>query len=330
MAFAVALAVVIPAPAAADSTLTLSRGEAVFRSDDAGVANRLAVEERSRGCTTPPCVRFHEPEDPLGINAPLDCTPGGMRGSYPVEVFCPRRLIRSVRVDIGPGQDRVLFDVPAVPAVQSGDTGADVLEGGDGDDVLHGEQGDDRLAGGAGADTLIGGDGHDALDGGEGDDTVDALDGRADTVACGPGDDAVVADAIDHLTDCERVDRRGGALAGERAPDVIPPRLAVGGPSAQSLRGVAVRATSSEPSIVQMTGFLAAGGWNRKLAAASAVVPVGGGGVTLRVRPRAADRRAVRRDLARGRRPRLWLTVSAVDDAGNTSRPARLTIELRR
>ena len=50
----------------------------------------------------------------------------------------------------------------------TGDTDANILEGGDGNDFLYGGDGDDKLYGEAGDDTLAGGEGVDTLDGGTG------------------------------------------------------------------------------------------------------------------------------------------------------------------
>jgi hypothetical protein len=102
--------------------------------------------------------------------------------------------------------------------VLSGDDGPNVLGGGDGDDVLRGRAGDDWLADGAGADALFGGDGADrlvaseagdrafgeagndsltggtgaALDGGDGDDALGVtLGGSYASPVCGAGHDAL-------------------------------------------------------------------------------------------------------------------------------------------
>jgi hypothetical protein len=69
-----------------------------------------------------------------------------------------------------------------------------------------GGSGDDVLRTGGGADTLDGGDGSDTLSGGAGNDTFQARDGAADTLTCGAGSDAGIADAADALAgDCESV-----------------------------------------------------------------------------------------------------------------------------
>jgi len=102
--------------------------------------------------------------------------------------------------------------------ILAGDAHGDVLTGGAGNDTLTAGFGNDTITGGPGRD-IINGDRpgrcnelHCDLPGGAlGDDTIDARDGEADTVACGIGNDKVVADAADSVAaDCEQVDRAGG------------------------------------------------------------------------------------------------------------------------
>ncbi len=103
-----------------------------------------------------------------------------------------------------------------------GGNGHDGLYGGAGDDEVHGGSGNDRaeeraVYGGEGNDTLFGDDGDDALYGGPGSDKMyggtgaDLIgsegDGKADTVDCGSGVDAVKASSaeqIDRYVGCER------------------------------------------------------------------------------------------------------------------------------
>ena len=113
----------------------------------------------------------------------------------------------------GAGDDRIAGGAGADRLV--GERGADTLTGGPGRDRLLGGPGADRLNGGAGADTLIGGAGGDRLVGGagadrliggEGEDHITARDGEVDTISCGGGEDAAVADAEDEVAaDCEHV-----------------------------------------------------------------------------------------------------------------------------
>jgi Ca2+-binding RTX toxin-like protein len=106
----------------------------------------------------------------------------------------------------------------------NGGAGPDVLIGDDGPNRLTGLCGDDRLTGGDGADVLEGGPGADTIDGRAGDDIIYADAGpfgdppppaapcgaetatANDLIACGPGDDLVLAGAGDRVAaDCERV-----------------------------------------------------------------------------------------------------------------------------
>jgi Ca2+-binding RTX toxin-like protein len=88
-----------------------------------------------------------------------------------------------------------------------GRAGADTLRGGVGKDALLGEAGADALYGDAGNDTITGGAGRDRIFGGVGNETINALDGEIDDVDCGAGRDAVRADKLDRLRNCERVTR---------------------------------------------------------------------------------------------------------------------------
>ena len=94
----------------------------------------------------------------------------------------------------GPGRDRL-----------AGGDGPDELDGGKSADRLHGGHGRDKVRGGQGADILTGGTGKDRLVAGPGDDTIHALDGKADVVRCGAGDDIAVVDAEDQVSGCEDV-----------------------------------------------------------------------------------------------------------------------------
>ena len=103
------------------------------------------------------------------------------------------------------------------PCTLAGTDASDSLRAGTGGSIICGFAGDDVIVGGAGHDVVYASDGNDMLDGGPasdwlfgagGDDTVHARDGDADTVDCGPGNDAVLADPVDAVSpSCERVDR---------------------------------------------------------------------------------------------------------------------------
>jgi hypothetical protein len=88
-------------------------------------------------------------------------------------------------------------------------TGDGDADAGSGDDVVTTRGG--SATGGLGNDTItVTGGGFASGDGSSttgGDDTIDVRNGVANTVMCGPGDDAVLADPLDRLPygDCEHV-----------------------------------------------------------------------------------------------------------------------------
>jgi Ca2+-binding RTX toxin-like protein len=77
-----------------------------------------------------------------------------------------------------------------------------------GDDLL-GDADNNNVDGGDGEDWLVGDLGPDRLLGGDAPDIVQARDGIADEVACGDGDDLVIADPKDKAIDCETRDVPG-------------------------------------------------------------------------------------------------------------------------
>jgi Ca2+-binding RTX toxin-like protein len=90
-------------------------------------------------------------------------------------------------------------------------------------EAVIGTAADDHITGDAFSEVILGGDGNDVLDGGggqdviagqNGDDTIAARDGVFDTVGCGAGIDAVVADRFDAVgNDCESVSPAAGGGA---------------------------------------------------------------------------------------------------------------------
>ena len=326
---------VAPPVAGADSRLTLREGELSFVSEDAGIANRLTVGYATRNGEE--TVRFADDTDPAGMSSfpTPPCTPGAInsRGN-PVELFCSRSAIRSVAVDLGPNEDVLQATLDQHPMSVVGGLGTDALTTGAGDDFLAGGQGDDTLVGGAGNDHLDGGEGADTSDAGEGDDRIVSADGVAENIACGPGTDTVSADSTDALTDCENVTlQQASGGPGAAAPDRTRPVLQAGASTSQRVGGkrrrLHLRATASEPAIVQVTGYLDAGGIYDRLRPATATVTVAGGGVDIRIRLSRAQLRRIAKDIGRARRPRARITMSAVDAAGNTSRSRHFWIRLR-
>jgi Ca2+-binding RTX toxin-like protein len=94
-----------------------------------------------------------------------------------------------------------------------GGPGNDTLNGNDVGDTFFGDGGADTLEGALGADNNSGGRGNDSIDasdpndpavfevsvGGRGNDTIDTVDGHADHIGCGEGEDTVNADVNDTI-----------------------------------------------------------------------------------------------------------------------------------
>ncbi len=125
-----------------------------------------------------------------------------------------------------------------------------------GADTLTGTSGADRLDAGAGNDFIDGGGGADVLLGGSGLDLLHARDGVADTGDCGSDEDTLVADAIDAVAGCERID-----LPAVVPPPAPPPQLDTTDPAldvrAARLRKRRLRVPVSCPaSEVRCSGIL--------------------------------------------------------------------------
>jgi hypothetical protein len=162
-------------------------------------------------------------------------------------------------------------------------------------------------------------------------------DGQADAVACGAGGDRVQADQLDEpAADCESITRTSVAPppdAGDGGPDAVAPRLDVGAPSLQRLRGgrvVRVMATSSERGSIAASGFVDVAGLSLPLRTVRARLRVAGGGVELRVRFSAGQLAEIRRAHRRRRPVVVRLGVVATDAAGNSARRNAPRITLRR
>lgn len=355
------------APAVADTKVTIAGGVLYVRNDDAGVSNAMTVDSDSRGRVH--IVDEADPygfQYPVRECSPGRLNNAG----NPVEVTCDRTGYDRATIEIGPNEDRVTYtrdDLPvtidgqegaddlrtaAAADALSGGQGNDTLDSGTGDDALNGGDGDDRLVAGDGNDRLDGADGADVIDGGAGDDAIIAADGVGDTIDCGPGADTVNADQFDRLVNCESEGRAqvappasdpgttgsssgsvvgGGARAVE---DDVRPVVQAGGSTLQRItsrrRRITIAVTASERSLVNVTGFVDAGGINAQIRPRTARVEVDGGGALLTLTLTKTHVRRALADLRRRRKPRVLLTLSAVDAAGNTSRARRMTIALRR
>jgi hypothetical protein len=344
-----ALALVAAGSALADSRMGMAGDAVTFRSEDAGISNELTVSYAADGR-----IRFADSTDPYGMSGypSPPCSPGALNGQgNAIEVLCDKAGVGSIQIDSGPGQDDVAYRLKDRPGTISGNLGADFLTSSSAADTVHGGQGNDTISSGAGgdavggddgADSIHAGDGADRVDGGLGSDGIDAgagdddvtvADGVADSVDCGAGDDTVDADQLDQLAGCERVTRHDVAPPADQPPvdDHDPPSLTARAAARQrisSTRTVAVSVSASEKAAINISGYLDAGGVNRRLKVPPAV-NLGEGATRAGIKLSKAQAAVALRDIRRGRAPKVRLTISAVDPAGNTSKPRRLTVRLR-
>ena len=132
----------------------------------------------------------------------------GTDGAEDIEVFNPAEPEKASTLRGMGGDDRLVAH-----------DGADTVDGGAGNDTLEGGFGDDTITGGPGKDRIFG-DKTSSYCGGYscklpfGNDTIDARDGEADSVDCGVGEDTAIVDAIDTVTNCEKVDKSGAPGGG--------------------------------------------------------------------------------------------------------------------
>jgi hypothetical protein len=128
------------------------------------------------------------------------------------------RSIRTIRVDVGAGDDKVVVNSRWGTVSQRL-----VLMGGLGDDTLGGSLGNDTIQGDAGDDLLTGAGGNDSLDGGAGEDTL--YGARGDDTLRGGDDDDVLSDgrgsnAHDGGSGTDTINgRREGPADGDTAVD---------------------------------------------------------------------------------------------------------------
>jgi Ca2+-binding RTX toxin-like protein len=342
------------APASAHSVMKVESGTIHYTANDDVSLNDLSVTVRGSD------LRFYDPGADGGITPAAECAAGAETDNQgnPVEVFCPRSGITTLRIDVGEAQDKVTVQLPLAVLVLGGrgaDTvttgdGADVVNGGEandtirtgnGNDQLVGDVGDDQLFGEGGDDTLQGAQGADTVDAGAGNDTVRVRDGAVDRGTCGDGNDSAQADAADVLDACEAVDKPEGDPApppdgggGGPAPlDTAAPRVRAGGSTLQRVGRsgrLTVLATVSEVAEVVGGGYVTIGERRFAFRAARTRVGVGGGGVRLRLTLARKDARRLWR-LLRGRRKAVArVSVVATDEAGNSASKRLPRIAVRR
>jgi Ca2+-binding RTX toxin-like protein len=122
------------------------------------------------------------------------------------------------------GADPVTFDIWNLGSGDStvkGSPGADDIRTWDLSDTIDAGAGNDKIEAGNGNDTITGGPGEDQINADAaagacnylvcrrpfGNDTIHARDGERDSIECGVGEDKVIADAQDVVSNCETIDR---------------------------------------------------------------------------------------------------------------------------
>lgn len=347
---ALALVCAVPAAAGAHAVMTVDGTTLRFSDSDAGSTNTPTISQVGPGR-----VRFSDPTSDGGMS------PGSARQCIPVnerEVECEMTGLTTIRVDVGPGNDRIAYRV-TYRSQLVGREGNDVIEGGEGEDTAEGGDGadrvsgaggrdalgggadDDQLFGGAGPDVLQGGVGVDVADAGAGDDELRVRDGVADRALCGDGNDRVLADPADVAgveEGCESVERavpgsdadQGGT--GDAIGAASSLRVRLGGLTRQRLRArrIVVAATATRPAVLTPTAVLTAAGRRVTLPGRRRSVAVNGGGVELTLPITARARSLARRALSAGRAVRVRVLVVGRDASGRRARRRMPAIALTR
>ena len=250
-----------------------------------------------------------------------------------------------IDIDGGAGTDRVVYGNGTAPGTgvtvdlsltgpqNTGGSGTDTLtnvedlHGTDFNDVLRGDAGANRLVGRLGADLLDGRLGSDVLEGDENADTIEARDGVPDIVSCGTQIDSASVDlaGVDTVNaDCETVffpspadaggGDGGGGGAGEEVPSPADTELSfdLSGKGRQRLlkqKGVVVSASCP----LEACTATASG---KKLKPETAAVDAGVA-EKLELELKRKKLRAIAVALRKGKKPKLTVSASVSDAAGN-------------
>ncbi len=221
--------------------------------------------------------------------------------------------------------------------------GIEDVSSGEGNDVLTGNAASNEFFSGAGNDTINAGPGVDFVFAGSGDDTINVKDDGGDRAFCSAGTDAVEADDVDVISECERatVTRATPPTTRVEVPvpvaaprDATPPQISSPAPArtlrrSRAGRGFTQRVAVNETATVrvQLLGRL---GRRARIARAGDVVL---SETRALLQPNAPRRfrvrlsRSIRRALPRRGRVSLTVLITAVDAGGNeASRRYRITL----
>ena len=194
MAGLAVLAMLVAAPAATASTVSLRDQVVVYEGDTAADAVQLTRFVDTRGNSNP---NDDIPYYLVSDNAQLTFGNGCARVSATLAACRVTAGLKRYDLRTGGGDDTL--EIAGDTAGGSADLGAgndrftglaagDAVHGGDGDDIVKGGAGNDALFGDDGADQLGGEAGNDALDGGTGDDQLE-FGGPAMAAGAGAGAD---------------------------------------------------------------------------------------------------------------------------------------------
>lgn len=291
----------MPAAASAHSTVSIRGADIIYASEDAISNNKLIVDE------TATAIRFRDREADNGIQAgDPRCTAGDQEGAIAYEMTCSKAGLQRLTVDLGPNEDSMVANLTTIAAGSTGAAGADNLKvNGPVGDLLAGDTGNDVLDGSDGADDLRGDEGNDSITGVAGNDTIQAGTG-ADTVDAGDGDDTInVPDGTADKVSC------GNGIDTVRADTVDEVT-----PDCENVERVFVAPPAGQPAGEDKT---------------KPVLKAGGSTLQrISMRRRVVRVAASLRDLRRGRRVVMRVSVVGSDLAGNSVVHRRLKIRLRK
>jgi Ca2+-binding RTX toxin-like protein len=178
---ALAVLVLAPAAAQADSSVSISRGTLQVIGDAADDSLHWSHETDPACPGGSPCYAVYSDRSVLAPSAP--CIVRDLLPSPSYGALCPATGV-TVLVAFGQGGDDSLYGDAGLPGVIRGGAGNDDLSGGSLNDHLIGGTGNDDLRGYAGNDVLVGGGGNDGLDGMRGTDRCFGGPGRDSPRRC--------------------------------------------------------------------------------------------------------------------------------------------------
>ena len=197
----------------------------------------------------------------------------------------------------------------------------------DGADTIYGSEAGDLLDAGPGIDFIEGLGGADVYQGGGGFDRIHARDGIADSGDCGGDDDTLVADAVDALLGCERIELPPAAPSPPPpppAPDTKKPKLGLKRATLARKLRLAISCPADElrcTGLVTLTGVGKLGKAGKRVKLGALPFSLASGQAKTLVRVLSEKKRDLLDSLAK---LRLQVQVDVTDAAGNRTRASSL------